>query len=207
MKLTTRKLASAPEVRASTDPASPGNKLVGYAARFNCESEVLYDVEVLKDAKGNPLPFVEVLDPGVFERTLRERPDVRALYNHDTSALLGRTKSGTLTLAIDPVGLLFDDLLPRSVDGWRAAELVGRGDIDGCSFGFQIVRNQLVERAGMPALHTVIDVDLYEVSIAVTFPAYPQTVVVAMRTRNRGTTPTPTPRLDQCRRRLRVEGP
>lgn len=204
MKLTHRKLAARPECRASTDPAAPGNKLAGYAAKFSVESEVLYDADVLVDALGNPLPFIEVLDPHVFDRTLRELPDVRALYNHDTSAVLGRTKSGTLRLSLDDEGLGFEDDLPDTIDGQRARVLVGRGDIDGCSFGFVVLRDDFVERPGLPHLRTLFDVDLFEISIAVAFPAYPDSDVSLRTGRSRGTSPSPTPRLDHARRRLLV---
>jgi HK97 family phage prohead protease len=207
MILTHRRLASAPKVRDSTDAdASPGDKLGGYAAMFRVPSQVLFDATIYRDKDGNPLPFVEVLDTAVFDRTLREMPDVRALYNHNTDALLGRTMSGTLRISTDADGLLFEDDLPDTVDGQRARVLVGRGDIDGCSFGFGIVDDSLEERDGQPALHTIFDVDLYEISIAVTFPAYLQTTV-SVRTRTRGMKPPiTTPRLDHYRRRLKVLG-
>lgn len=203
MTLIQRRLALPPTVRASGDPAKPGSKLAGYAARFGVESSVLYDCSIYCDPDGQPLPFVEVLDRGVFDRTLRDMPDVRALYNHDTSAVLGRTASGTLRLSVDDEGLLFEDDLPDTIDGQRARELVRRGDIDGCSFGFSIVRNQLTQRSGLPAVHTIFDVDLYEISIAVAFPAYPQTDV-ALRTKDRGRTAPHTPFLDHARLRLKV---
>lgn len=205
MKLTQRRLASDPEIVESTNPDLPYGKLVGYAAKFGVESEVLYDPEVIKDAKGNPLPFIEVLDLHVFDRTLHELPDVRALHNHDTSAVLGRTKSGTLRIRLDDVGLGFEDDLPGNVDGQRAHTQVKRKDVDGCSFGFVVLEDELVARPGLPHLRTLFDVDLFEISIAVTFPAYTQTEV-SVRTKTRGTDPLTTPRLDHFRRRLLVEG-
>ena len=56
----------------------------GHAAVFNKESEPIAGV------------FREVVAPGAFTRALKEKQDVRALFNHDHSRVLARTKSGTL---------------------------------------------------------------------------------------------------------------
>lgn len=200
MNLEVRKLAGA-TVRAGDEAAGP-NRLVGYAARFGAESAVLCDRNV-NDGR----PFVEVIDPAAFDRTLKEMPDVRALYNHDTGAVLGRTRSGTLALAIDESGLAFTCELPDTEDGRRAKVLVGRGDIDGCSFGFCVVEDRIEDRGpDLPALRTLLDVELHEVSIAVAFPAYEATEV-SLRTRRtiRATTAASTPRIDRARRALALE--
>jgi HK97 family phage prohead protease len=197
MKLEQRKLASPPEVRAGEGGAP--NKLVGYALKFGVESCILCDPNV-----NGGRPFVEVLDPKVLDRTLRESPDVRALYNHDTSAVLGRTLSGTLTLEVDDVGLSYVDELPATIDGERARVLVGRGDIDGCSFGFIVVEDSIEDRGDEPALRTLLDIDLHEISIAVTFPAYESTIV-QLRTSRTVRATTATPRLARARRALMLE--
>lgn len=205
MDMIQRRLASPPSLRAGGVSSAPGRQLVGYAAKFGVESGVMYDPGIYCDRAGRALPFVEVLDPGCFARTLRDMPDVRALYNHNTDAVLGRTASGTLRLSVDRDGLHFVDDLPDTIDGQRARELVGRGDIDGCSFGFSIVRNQLVERSGRPALHTILDVNLYEISIAVAFPAYPQTEV-SLNYKAVGRASAEPPSIALARRRLALAG-
>lgn len=200
MKLEIRKLAGA-SVRAGDEAAGP-NRLAGYAAKFGAESAVLCDRNV-NDGR----PFVEVIDPAAFDRTLRELPDVRALYNHDTGAVLGRTKSGTLSLSVDADGLAFACELPDTEDGRRAKVLVGRGDIDGCSFGFVVLEDRIEDRGpDLPALRTLLDVELHEVSIAVAFPAYEATEVSlrARRTHRPATAPA-TPRLARARRLLQLD--
>lgn len=139
-------------------------RLVGYAAVFNSWSENLGG-------------FRERLAPGAFKKTLQERPDVRALMNHDPAQVLGRVKNGTLALEEDPQGLLMELTLPDTSYGRDLLELVRRGDIDGMSFGFRVVRDNW-EMLDSMLSRTVQEVELIEVS-AVTFPAYPETQLSA----------------------------
>jgi len=99
-----------------------GNKIGGYAAVFNSISQNLGG-------------FVERVRPSFFNRShSRGWPDVMARYNHEDNMLLGTTAAGTLTLAVDEVGLSYDVSPPRS----RAdvLELVQRGDVRKSSFAF-----------------------------------------------------------------------
>lgn len=185
MILCTRRLAARPTLRAANDPTRPA-RLVGYAARYGTESEPLVDPDV-NEGK----PFVEILARGCFDRTLVERPDVRALFNHDTSHVLARTKNGTLKLKADAVGLAFDMSLPDTGAGRDVRALVGGGYIDGCSFGFLPVRAELRRRPGALAVRTVFDLDLYEISPAVAFPAYQETDVELRKLGRPSTAPAP----------------
>ena len=45
----------------------------------------------------------ETIDRHAFDETIGD--DIRALINHDTALVLGRTKAGTLTLSVDDKGL------------------------------------------------------------------------------------------------------
>jgi HK97 family phage prohead protease len=194
------------EIRAEGGGTTAGNRLEGYAAKFNLESLVICDDDICDD-EGDPIPFVEVIAPGAFARTLKERPDVRALFNHDTSAVLGRTKSGTLTLAEDEVGLAFACNLPDTQVGRDVKVSVGRGDIDGCSFGFVVIDATLELRPAKPAVRTLLDVELIEITPAVTFPAYEDTEVYLRSLKTRAVpTPKTRPRFEQARRLLQIEG-
>ena len=121
----------------------------------------------------------ESIAPGAFKRTLVDNPDVRALVNHDTTLVLGRTKAGTLTLREDDLGLWGDITInPKDVDAMNLYERVKRGDVDQCSFGFDI-RSENTDVLPDGVYHwTITDVDLYEVS-ACTFPAYQATSISA----------------------------
>lgn len=138
--------------------------LTGYAALYNSETDLGY--------------FRETILPGAFKRSL-ETPesDVRALWNHDTSFILGRAKAGTLRVFEDERGLGFELNLPDTQAGRDTAISVKRGDITGMSFGFA-VRDEEWDRSDGD-LRKLKDIELYEIS-PVTFPAYADTTV-AMR--------------------------
>lgn len=121
----------------------------------------------------------ESIAPGAFSRTLSENGDIRALVNHDTTLVLGRTKAGTLSLREDEHGLWGDILInPNDQDAMNLYERVRRGDVDQCSFGFEPVREVTETRADGSVHWTLQDVDLFEVSPC-TFPAYQETSIQA----------------------------
>jgi HK97 family phage prohead protease len=156
----------AADLRAEEDG---GKKFIaGYAAKFNRKSDDLGW-------------FREIIKPGAFTRSLREKADVRMLINHDANMILGRTASGTLTLREDEVGLKFRCELPDTTYARDLRESIGRGDISQCSFGF-IIRKQAwtQEDDEGDTLRELMDVDLFDTS-AVTFPAYPDTEVQSSR--------------------------
>ena len=119
----------------------------------------------------------ESIAPGAFSRTLSG--DVRALINHDTTFVLGRTKAHTLELHEDARGLWGSVAInPNDGDAMNLYERVKRGDVDQCSFGFQIVSEESDFREDGSVHWTIKDVDLFEVS-ACTFPAYEETSLSA----------------------------
>lgn len=140
----------------------------------------------------------EQIAPGAFDNSLRGN-DIRCLFNHEAGNVLGRTGSGTLELRTDAHGLWgrvrvnTEDSLARDVYA-----RVARGDISGCSFAFDPVREDYEERED--GLHwTVREADTAEVSVC-TFPAYPQTEIQA---RQRDFRETEGRRLEQRRTALK----
>lgn len=122
---------------------------------------------------------VETIDPGAFEGALEE--DIRALVNHDTALVLGRTTAGTLTLRADAIGLWGSILINQAdQDAMNLYERVKRGDVTQCSFGFDIVDQDVEYQDGEPTVWVIKKVRLYEVSV-VTFPAYEDTGVSVRR--------------------------
>ena len=136
----------------------------GYFAVFNS----IYEI-----APG----MTESVKPGAFSRTLGG--DIRALTNHDTTLVLGRTKAHTLELREDEHGLWGKiSINPKDADAMNLYERVKRGDVDQCSFGFEIV-NEETDFLDDGSIHwTITDVNLFEVS-ACTFPAYSETNISA----------------------------
>lgn len=119
----------------------------------------------------------ESIAPGAFAQTLAG--DIRALVNHDTTLVLGRTKAGTLELREDSRGLWGDVTInPNDRDAMNLYERVKRGDVDQCSFGFNIIRQDTEVREDGSVHWTLTEVELFEVS-ACTFPAYEATNISA----------------------------
>lgn len=136
----------------------------GYAAVFNRLSMPL-------------MGFREQIKPGAFAGGLDG--DIRALWQHDTAVVLGRTKSGTLKLWEDKHGLAFELIPPDTQAGRDAMVLIGRGDVDQMSFGFVVPRggDTWDDDGDKEMLRTLNKVELIEIS-PVTFPAYPDTTAI-----------------------------
>jgi HK97 family phage prohead protease len=120
--------------------------------------------------------WAETVSPTAVTRTLQESPDVLCLYNHHSGKVLGRTTSGTLTLDVDNIGLHFTCVLPDTTVANDLIVSIERGDIDGCSFGFICRSDVWTAQEDGSALRTLMDVDLFEVTIT-SEPAYPETSV------------------------------
>ena len=119
--------------------------------------------------------FTEIVAPGAFTNSLKVSPDVRLLANHDWTKPLARTASGTLTLRDDSHGLGFTGTLPDTTYARDLSESMSRGDVTGCSFGFNCDDDSWANTDD-GVVRTLRAVSLIEGSI-VTVPAYPQTSV------------------------------
>ena len=120
-----RRCLTARELRVDT--GADGKPMIrGYAALF--------------DSPSVDMGFIETIDPGAFKKSLKAKPDVRALWNHDPNIVLGRTTAGTLRLATDETGLAVEIDLPDTTDGRDLATLIERGDVSGMSFGFIVTK-------------------------------------------------------------------
>lgn len=140
--------------------------LDGYFAVFNQPYEVMPG-------------WIEEIAPGAFARTLRENRDVKVLWNHDTNIVLGSTENRTAYLAEDERGLHGPvEINEEDQDAKNAFARVARGDVRGCSFGFDIRAMEESWDEDGTYRTRLTDVDLYEVSPC-TFPAYGQTSITA----------------------------
>lgn len=154
------------EVTTRSDDA--GNLILeGYFARY----DDVYDV-----CEG----ATESIQRGAFTEAIQG--DVRALYNHNTDIVLGRTGAGTLTLRDTDVGLWgCISINPKDTAAVDAYQRIARGDVSGCSFGFDIPSDgQITTVKDDGSVHWTITrvMPLYEVS-PVAFPAYKATYVEA----------------------------
>lgn len=163
MRADKRILFAPAQFRAAEDN---GKKYIeGYFSRFD---------DVYRMGEG----VSESIDRAAFDTTLGD--DIRALIDHETRLVLGRTTIGTLSLRVDEIGLWGRiEINENDVDAMNLYARVKRGDVDQCSIGFEILeeRTSVDEKTG--AVHwTILRVKLWEVSV-VTFPAYEKTSVKA----------------------------
>ena len=122
---------------------------------------------------------IETIDEDAFDDTLAD--DIRALVNHDSTLVLGRTTAGTLELRVDRVGLWGTITINQAdQDAVNLYERVRRGDVSQCSFGFDIIDQSTEVMENGTTVWKLRKVKLYEVSV-VTFPAYEDTSVVARK--------------------------
>ena len=144
-----RRFAS--EARAAIE----GNRLIGHASVFEQETRIAdFYEQVHRDA------FADVLDGDTV------------LQLEHQGLPLARTTSGTMTLAVDGTGLVFDAEPADTSAGRDLRTLVRRGDLYSCSFGFTVAEDDWSKRDDGTPLRTILRVGrLYDVSV-VTFPAY-----------------------------------
>ncbi len=142
------------EIREEGD----GMTFVGYAAKFDQPSENLGG-------------FVEYVERGAFSRSLKSRNDVMLLWNHDAGEPLASTRSGTMKLTEDEVGLRVEARLPQTTRGKDLAILLRDGIVGKMSFGFNVIKDSWNAEGNERRLKSV---RLFEVS-AVVWPAYTST--------------------------------
>lgn len=141
-------------------------RIEGYFAVFNSVYQIWDDMS-------------ESVAPGAFTDTLGG--DIRALIDHETMYVLGRNQAGTLELREDSHGLWGSILVnPNDQDAMNLYSRVQRGDVDQCSFGFDILEEETEFRDDGSVHWTIKKVKLYEVSVC-TFPAYSETSVTARK--------------------------
>jgi hypothetical protein len=155
------------EIELRADDAEP--VVAGYAAVFH---------ELSEDLGG----FREVIMPGAFTDALKAS-DIRALFNHDPSQIVARTKNGTLRVWEDDKGLRYEFTPNMKTQAGRdLVELVKRGDVDQSSFAFSMDGGveEWDDSGDMPIRRIKRVSRLYDVS-PVTYPAYPATEVQVAR--------------------------
>jgi uncharacterized protein len=153
------------QVRAAAGAAFT---LEGIAASYNKPSKPIPHDPRTTGLTGT---FIEYIKPGAFVRALRNKQEVKALFNHNANVILGRTKNGTLTLTDTSAGLAFRVQLNQKMQSHKDLYAsVLRGDISECSFAFAVPKGGDTWNRDY-SKRTLTDVDLFDVSV-VTDPAY-----------------------------------
>lgn len=143
-----------------------GNPIIeGYFAVFNS----IYEISP---------GMTESIAPGAFTEALGG--DVRALINHDTTLVLGRNTANTLELKEDSHGLWGRIRVnPKDSAAMDLYERVKRGDVSGCSIGFDIEEEKTEFLENGDVHWTIQKINpLAEVSCC-SFPAYEATNISA----------------------------
>ena len=141
--------------------ASGARRIYGYAARFE---------ELSEDLGG----WREIIDPAFFDGVIAN--DVRALWQHDPSYVLGRTAAGTAWLTLDEAGLLYEAEPSAAQWAQDALASIERGDVSESSFSFMVAEDRW-DVVGNVVIRRLLKAErLYDVS-PVTFPAYPTTSI------------------------------
>ncbi|HDR7285499.1 HK97 family phage prohead protease [Bacillus cereus] len=143
-----------------------GKRTISGSIKYNNESAEM------RDWWGDS--FVEEIAEGAFDESLKVR-DVVGLWSHDTSQVLGNTKSKTLRIENDKKELRFELDIPNTTVGNDAWELIKRGDVDGVSFGMKVTKDKWSSEErenGKLYKRSILNAELYEIS-PVAFPAYP----------------------------------
>lgn len=162
---------------------------------------IVWDVEYpIGGGAASSTGFDERVSRGAATKSLKEKADVRLLINHE-GVPLARTKSGTLTIEEDEIGLRVKadlDLSNPKVQELHSA--MGREDIDNMSFRFWPTRQEWSDEY---TKRNIKEIGFDDVSI-VTYPASEATLVKARsqaQTANeqRPTGPVSTPNLDSLR--------
>ncbi|MEW9139111.1 HK97 family phage prohead protease [Bacillus wiedmannii] len=141
--------------------------ITGYAVKWEMKSVTM----------GYWRRFKEQFKRGAFTDSLTQ-DDQLALWSHDYSQVLGRTKNGTLRLFEDEIGLRFELDLADTTLGDDTYKTIKRGDVDGVSFGFQMTKEEWDESDPDNVVRSVTKAKLVEIS-PVAFPAYPDSQVSA----------------------------
>lgn len=140
-------------------------RIFGYGAVYN----------VVTTIGGEEYGFDEMFAPGAFRQSVAEA-DVRCMFNHEEEHLLGRTKSGSLRLADDELGVAYEcDINEADPMAVGVHARVARGDVDGSSVWFRCIEDVWTYPDATNGLvrpmRVIVAAALIETG-PVTFPAY-----------------------------------
>lgn len=137
-----------------------GIHLDGYVNAVGRESRVLHDLHG---------PFIEIIKPGTFAKSLERRYDVGLMLNHKRNL-----EPTNLELYEDNIGLR----AKIDIDDSEVVELAEHGKLTGFSFGF-VAKSDTWDDSQEVRRRTIDDLDLQEVSILSVAPAYIATSIEA----------------------------
>ena len=162
------KIKNEKEIRSSKNyeiralETEDGKRVITATIPYNSKSEYI---------QTEKRDFYEILKPGCFRKTINDGYNIRALYQHDESIILGAVNNGTLKITDTIDSLTAEITLPETTEARDIYNLIKDGYIQNCSFGFRPIKvDWSIESTGRET-RTVTEAHLFEIS-PVTFPAY-----------------------------------
>lgn len=134
-----------PDMRTAVETRSapsgkPPRTIGGYAAVYGRPSQPLGG-------------FREVVQRSFPNKTLGDGANIICRFEHNPLYILGATRSGTLRIKSDEIGLDYTVDLPESRSD--VYESVDRGDVFGSSFEFQVYEHEWKHTDGYPERHLI----------------------------------------------------
>ena len=127
---------------------------------------------------GQRKKFREKIQKGCFQRALEKATNINLLYEHNPKAILSSTKGGHMTLEEDEIGLkITAKIIPTSL-GKDVHQLIKAKVVNGCSFGFRMLKDSWKKASDGMLLRTIEEMELFEVTVCEN-GAYPQGLVSA----------------------------
>jgi uncharacterized protein len=127
--------------------------------------------------------FEERFARSAFDESLRDNPDVAALWAHDASRPLARVGNGTLTLRPDSIGLYYS-ITPNAESpiGQEALATVGADTVNEVSVGFVSEVEEWDDSGDLPR-RLITQARLLEISL-VLWGAYGKSTSAGLRSEN-----------------------
>lgn len=118
----------------------------------------------------------DVIAPGAFDKTCRERPIIKLLYQHDWNKVLGIGE-----IRNDSQGLYIKGQINQDVQlGREVRSLMKQGALDSMSVGFRVPDAEKNLEYQPDGTRLIKECDVRETSI-VTFPANPQALIQSVK--------------------------
>lgn len=154
------------DFKTRAEPSNDKKYIEGYFIVFDTETEIFDG-------------YFEKIDRNAIDNSIKNN-DIKCLFNHDTSIVLGRVGNGTVSLKADDKGLFASvEINQNDRQAMDIYERVKRGDIATCSFGFfEKASEQETTNNGLVLHNTITEADVFEISIC-PFPAYSTTEISA----------------------------
>lgn len=108
-------------------------------------------------------------------------PDLVALFDHDSSMVLGRISAGTLEVRQDSQGIGFTAYLPETTWANDLRVSMMRGDIKGCSFRMMVDEDKWYVNRDGQVCRDIVKAHVSELTVT-SMPAYPETTAEARST-------------------------